>query len=932
VLAITLVASTPAAAFQVQGIFPFGPAHVAVAFTDSVDAGLAVGTGHYTIAPQGGAPTLTVQQATLQENQRTVILVVSPALPASAAYDLAVSGITSRRGDPLEPGGPTSFTTVAGTVTGIADVHADVNNLLGQTVTVIGQVYITASSSGGTPSGYIQDGTGRGINLFGSPLQPVTDTLGSVVAVTGTVALFFTTVELTPFTATAIASGMPHLGPRVLSAAQAGSAAWEGTYIRTTATLTGPPVASGANNTTYPAADGGAAITFRVRNATGIDPAGFTTGDVVTGAGAGGSFQTTWQVAVGNAEDFFKGGVGPDVTPPALVSASGTGGTASARVVFSEPVGVGAGTPGNYTLYPTGNPGAPITVTAASVDADTVTLTLAAPLAAATAYTIAVSGVQDLAGNVILAGSTVAFTTTTPPAFRVTGVFQFGAGYVGVGFSERVNAAQAIQLTNYAFSPSLALAAAAVQENGRTVILRTSAPLPAATNFTATVTGVTSSTGQTLESPGPFAFQTASGAVVDIATLQADPAAWSGQTVTVIGQTYLPVGSRGGTPSGYIQDGSARGINVFGGSIQGPVNDRGTVARVTGTVELYFTTTEITNYTAVAVTTGQPHLGARVLTVPQANSSQWEGTYIETTADITSITASGASNYNYDATDAGANITFRVGNGLGIPPTQFQPGDRVTGRGAGGAYQSTFQINVGNADDFGLAGGGPDVTPPSLASASGSVGSALVTVVFSEPVRPAEATVPANYRVYPVGDPGADLGVTGATLASGGRSVELALGAPLSPATTYAVEASDIADLAGNVMEPGALVTFTPVQPPPPVAQLTAVGGGPFPPVTLVRGLSRQGEVFRFEIAGPGDAKATCRVFDLQGRLVRVLFEGRLPASGRRALEWDARDEAFELAPAGLYVCHLSITSLSGAGSETRAPIVVATRLERGRP
>lgn len=932
-LAGSLALPAVAAAFQVQGLFQFGPAHVAVAFTDSVDAALATQAGNYAITPQGGAPALTLQQAVLQENQRTVVLIVSGALPASATYDLAVANVTSRSGAPLEPGGPTSLTTVAETVTGIAAVHGDVNNLIGLPVTVIGQVYIRASSSGGTPSGYIQDGTGRGLNLFGAPLQPVTDVLGSVVKVTGTVALFFSTVELTPYTATALATDMPHLGPRVLTAAEAGSAQWEGTYIRTTATLTGPPVPSGSTNTSYPATDGGAAITFRVRTSTGIDPSGFTTGDVVTGAGAGTSFQSTWQITVGNTADFFKGSAGPDLTPPALVSASGDGGQASARVVFNEPLGAGATTAANYTLHPTGSPGSPIAVTAAALDVATVTLTLAAPLQGGIAYTLAVSNVEDLAGNTIPVASTIAFTATAVAAFDVTGAFQFGANYVGVGFNKRVNAAQAIQTGNYAFTPALAIASAALQENGQTVILRTAAPLPSGASYAATVTGVTSATGEPLAGTGPFAFSTASGTVVDIATIQTDLETWTNQTVTVVGQTFIPVASRGGTPSGYLQDGSGRGINLFGGSIQGAVNDRGTVARVTGKVEVYFTTTEVTGYTATATATGQPPLGARVLTVPQANSSQWEGTYIETTAELTSITPSGSSNYNYDATDAGANITFRVGNGLGIPPTQYQVGDRVTGRGAGGAFQSTFQINVGNLSDFTLAGGGgPDVTPPTLASASGSAGSPVVTVVFSEPVRAAEAAVPGNYEVYPAGDPGAAIAVVSAALASGGRSVDLTLAAALAPGRAYAVEATAIADVAGNVMLPGALIIFTPEQPPPPAAQLGAVGGGPFPPLTLVRGLSRQGEVFRFEIAGPAGARASCRIFDIQGRLMRVLFDGALGETGRRALAWDGRDESFELVPAGAYICHLSLTDLAGGESQARAPIVVAGRLRRGTP
>ena len=41
------VPAAAAAPFQVQGIFQFGPAHVAVAFTDSVDATLAIQSGNY---------------------------------------------------------------------------------------------------------------------------------------------------------------------------------------------------------------------------------------------------------------------------------------------------------------------------------------------------------------------------------------------------------------------------------------------------------------------------------------------------------------------------------------------------------------------------------------------------------------------------------------------------------------------------------------------------------------------------------------------------------------------------------------------------------------------------------------------------------------------------------------------------------------------
>ena len=930
VLAIALVAllgthpspAHSATPFQVQGLFQFGPAHFAVAFTDSVDIAQALQASHYAITPQAGAPPLTIQSVALQENQRTVIFTTTAALPANRTYDVTVTGVTSRHGGALVAGGPASFTTVAEAVTGIADVHANVNALIGKTVTLVGQIYIRASSSGGTPSAFLQDGTGRGLNLFGGALQPASDSLGSVVKATGTVALYFTTVELTPFTATAIASRMPHLGPRVLTVPQASSSQWEGTYVQTTATLTFPGQPSGASNYSYNAIDEGVAFQFRVRNSTGISPSGFLAGDVVTGAGAGSNFQGTYQVQIGNAADFYKGRGPGDITPPVIVSAAGTGGSSAITLEFSEPVGAGASVVANYTVYPAGSPGAPLGVTSATVSGSTVTLALDAPLVASADYTVEVRDVQDTSGNPVASGSALTFTAAVPVPFRVAGIFPFGADRIGVAFTKPVNAGQALALGHYAFTPALALASSKLQENGQTVILKTTAVLPKGTTWAVAVTGVTSATGEAL-SPGATGLATGAETVVNIADVQNDVATYSGQTVTLVGQVTIPVGSRGGTPSGYLQDGSERGINLFGGTIQGAVNELGSVARVTGTVTPYFTTTELTAYTATGLATGMPHLGAKAVTTAEAGSASWEGTYIETSGTITSIEVSGTSNTSYNVTDAGAAVTFRVGNGLGILASQFAAGDLVTGRGAGGSFQSTWQINVGNRADFFLAGGGgPDETPPVMTGASGADGSSAVAVSFSEPLRPNEATLPSNWTVRPSAAGSTPLSVQNATLSSSGRTVTLIVSPPLTGDGVYLVTVTGVRDLAGNEIGAGATVTFTATSPAPKSAVLE------IPAKTLVRNFSRQGEVMSLRIGGVPGTKAICRVFDLQGRLVRVLFDGTLTGTPRRTLTWDGRDDTFEFVPAGLYICHLQTTDPLGSVSETRAPIVVAVRLQ----
>jgi hypothetical protein len=142
------------------------------------------------------------------------------------------------------------------------------------------------------------------------------------------------------------------------------------------------------------------------------------------------------------------------------------------------------------------------------------------------------------------------------------------------------------------------------------------------------VTGVTSATGETLASTGPFTTTTASFAITNIADVHARndlPALEDdepGIPLAVVGQVYISTGSRGGTPSGYIQDGSGRGLNVFGSGASAITDDRGSVIAVNGEVGRYFETVEIENYTATQLASNQPQLAARKVSLADANSSE----------------------------------------------------------------------------------------------------------------------------------------------------------------------------------------------------------------------------------------------------------------------------------------------------------------------
>ena len=103
-----------------------------------------------------------------------------------------------------------------------------------------------------------------------------------------------------------------------------------------------------------------------------------------------------------------------DTTPPTIVSVTATGST-TVQVLFSEPVSLAsAQTVGNYSI----NNG--VTISAASLGADTRTVTLTTSTLLGGAYTLTVNNVQDRAvpPNTIAANSTANFTYTPPPTLR----------------------------------------------------------------------------------------------------------------------------------------------------------------------------------------------------------------------------------------------------------------------------------------------------------------------------------------------------------------------------------------------------------------------------------------------------------------------------------------------------------------------------------
>ena len=330
------------------------------------------------------------------------------------------------------PGTFYSYAVAPRVITPIATIHADSAAFDGTLVTVQGQVYIPGDykADGTSVSAYLQDGSGRGLNVFGTSLSTggalLNDT-SAIVRVTGRLDWFTTTVEIINYEVTTISSGNPVLVPVTLGTGAAAAPANEGTYIEAAGTITAIATTGGTNpahNVTID--DGSGPVVLRIDDDVVVDLASWLVGDAVTAAGAGGSFAGDGQILVGLASDVVNDGQGPDTTAPLLLGANLTAPTA-VMLQFSEAIATASGNlAGNYTVYQTAAPGNTVAVLAAAVQADPtlVLLTLAAD-PTGTPHTVAVSAVADLAGNPVAPGTTAAVIEPTPaPLIVITEVMR----------------------------------------------------------------------------------------------------------------------------------------------------------------------------------------------------------------------------------------------------------------------------------------------------------------------------------------------------------------------------------------------------------------------------------------------------------------------------------------------------------------------------
>ncbi len=226
--------------------------------------------------------------------------------------------------------------------TAIADIQANVGEYEGQIVTIRAVVTIGAGVLDDQYTrAYVQDESGRGINLFDFDILPAVSR-GNLVEVTGTIEDYLAagaiaaTTEITDVSVTLLDTAQALPDPVILSTGGAQSDEWDGTWIQVTGVMQEDPYfAGGGYNLNID--DGSGRYTIRVWETTGIDVSEFTESDTITAIGAGSVYSTSYQMLTGYQDDIYEGlpiteGIGYANISPSSVKAAATGLTESIAV------------------------------------------------------------------------------------------------------------------------------------------------------------------------------------------------------------------------------------------------------------------------------------------------------------------------------------------------------------------------------------------------------------------------------------------------------------------------------------------------------------------------------------------------------------------------------------------------------------------------
>ncbi|MBN1948772.1 MAG: hypothetical protein JW784_03440, partial [Candidatus Cloacimonetes bacterium] len=265
-------------------------------FSESLDETSAETTTNYSIQPE-----LNISAANLSGNR--VTLTTAEQTPGQL-YTVSVNNVEDLAGNVIAGNNTANFTGYQGVVYDlIADIQADPQSYEGQTVTIHGIVTIGVNViQTGNTNAYVQDNSGRGINIYN--YTTINDLVrGNEVVITGTVTEYESssgnsTTEITNPQVTVLSTGNPQPTPLDLDLADTDMLELEGTLLRVRGVIYEVYSAGGGDNLNIRDTAGNT-ITVRVWDTTGIDTFEFTVGFNLEALGVGSEYSNKLQLVPG---------------------------------------------------------------------------------------------------------------------------------------------------------------------------------------------------------------------------------------------------------------------------------------------------------------------------------------------------------------------------------------------------------------------------------------------------------------------------------------------------------------------------------------------------------------------------------------------------------------------------------------------------------
>lgn len=195
-------------------------------------------------------------------------------------------------------------------MTDISTIHDEISELEGEIVTIQGVITIGSGLlSTSWTSAYIQDESGRGLNLY-SPSLIEGLNRGNELRMVGFVDKYDATVELVDFEYLTVSTGIPIPAPVEITTSNANSSNWEGTLITITGSVTAID-SVGDDGAKLSIDDGSGPTLVLIWNSTGLNGFDYPVGSEMgfTGVGSYHSYYEDYQTLVAYEEDVISLGV-----------------------------------------------------------------------------------------------------------------------------------------------------------------------------------------------------------------------------------------------------------------------------------------------------------------------------------------------------------------------------------------------------------------------------------------------------------------------------------------------------------------------------------------------------------------------------------------------------------------------------------------------